>query len=247
MTEIIDEPGTLGDFLYGYSHGISCDGLIAQFNIAIRAIRELRRRRAFVDLNLEDQLLAAFEVRAERQGRRKQQPLPLFCSDLDLNEWLSTQRSYARAWHQCERGDWLLLIAISIEVDHKLVVRAGCDCARTALRYVPKGEDRPRIAIETAEAWCDGQAAIEQVLCAVDDANAVGSISDGAAYAASAAVHATRAASVVHAVRAASAASAAYSVDYFKALKQHADLVRSRIPWSVVRDEIRTKEHRRLP
>jgi hypothetical protein len=45
------------------------------------------------------------------------------------------------------------------------VVRAACDCARTALRYVPGGEDRPRLAIETAEAWCRGEAT-EQEVCA---------------------------------------------------------------------------------
>jgi hypothetical protein len=30
-----------------------------------------------------------------------------------------------------------------------------CDCAATALKYVPKGEDRPRLAIEAARKYAD--------------------------------------------------------------------------------------------
>jgi hypothetical protein len=30
-----------------------------------------------------------------------------------------------------------------------------CDCAETSLRYVPKGEDRPRFAIEAARRYAD--------------------------------------------------------------------------------------------
>lgn len=54
------------------------------------------------------------------------------------------------------------------KVDRHLVVRAACACARTALQHVPDGEDRPRIAIETAEAWCRGEATSEQVRVAAD-------------------------------------------------------------------------------
>jgi hypothetical protein len=32
-----------------------------------------------------------------------------------------------------------------------------------ALVHVPPGEERPRVAIETAEAWCRGEATIEEV------------------------------------------------------------------------------------
>jgi hypothetical protein len=49
------------------------------------------------------------------------------------------------------------LVAHKPGVDRSLVVLAACDCARTWLRHVPPGEDRPRLAIETAEAWCRGE------------------------------------------------------------------------------------------
>src|ERR1017187_81406 len=62
-------------------------------------------------------------------------------------------KSMREVWDSCDRGDWLLWLAGNIAIDRKLLVLAACDCARTALQYVPAGEYRPRIAIETAEAW----------------------------------------------------------------------------------------------
>ena len=59
-------------------------------------------------------------------------------------------RAGVRLWNACDRGDWLLWLAASAGVDRRLVVLAACDCARLALKHVPKGENRPRIAIETA-------------------------------------------------------------------------------------------------
>ena len=67
---------------------------------------------------------------------------------------------------KCERGDWLLWLAGHIGMDHKQIVRAACDCAWTALQYVPTGEERPRKCIETVRAWCDGRATLEEVRAA---------------------------------------------------------------------------------
>jgi len=60
-----------------------------------------------------------------------------------------------KAWETCKRGDWLLWIAGKLNVDRKLLVLVACVCARTALKYVPADEDRPRLAIEAAERWAD--------------------------------------------------------------------------------------------
>lgn len=38
-------------------------------------------------------------------------------------------------------------------------VRVACAAARSVLHHVPAGEDRPRVAIETVEKWCVGEAA----------------------------------------------------------------------------------------
>ncbi len=112
----------------------------------------------------------------------------------DARQWADDLRGIParKAWEACKRGDWLLWLAAKLNVDRKLVVLAACDCARTALQFVPAGEERPRIAIETAEAWTRGEATIEQVRAAAaaayadDDASAANvAYAAAAAYAAS--------------------------------------------------------------
>jgi hypothetical protein len=68
-----------------------------------------------------------------------------------------------KAWRECPRADWLLwLVKKNVGKPgwhtRKDVALAECDCAETVLKYVPKGEDRPRIAIETRRAWAVGEA-----------------------------------------------------------------------------------------
>lgn len=60
----------------------------------------------------------------------------------------------------------MLWLADRVEVDRRLIVRAACACARPGLKFIPKGELRPRIAIETAERWVRGNATIEEVRAA---------------------------------------------------------------------------------
>jgi len=75
--------------------------------------------------------------------------------------WLG-DRDSARMWAECERPDWLLWWAGQV-VSRQELVLAACDCAETALRYVPEGEDRPRLAIETARRWARGEATVKEV------------------------------------------------------------------------------------
>lgn len=125
-------------------------------------------------------------------------------------EWCQTQPDLATAWRVCKRGDWMLWLAGRRQVDRRTLVLAACDCAELALIHVLAGEDRPRIAIETARAWARGEATIEQVRAAAYAATrAAASAASAAAYAADAAARAA----------ASAAASAA-------ALSQCADIVR---------------------
>ena len=83
-------------------------------------------------------------------------------------EWASQYPTLQAAWEACERGDWMLwLLGKSCgntgSEKHKQVVLLACKCARLALKHVPRGEDRPRIAIETAERWTRGAATLEEV------------------------------------------------------------------------------------
>jgi len=132
----------------------------------------------------------------------------------DALEWLETLDTDdpAAAWQQCERGDWLLWVADRAGVDRTAVVAAACDCAELALVHVPAEEDGLRLAIETARAWCRGEATLEEVHAAADVAYVV-------AYAA-------------YAVAAVYASYAAYA--RADALRRCADLVRQRITAEMV-------------
>jgi len=94
---------------------------------------------------------------------------------LEAAEWCKTQRSFASAWKNCKRGDWMLWIlgrqaGKPESASRKRLVLCACALARTALKHVPAGEARPRLAIETAEKWARGEATIKQVRTAAWDA-----------------------------------------------------------------------------
>jgi len=141
---------------------------------------------------------------------------------LEAVKW-ARRKTPERAWEMCKRGDWLLWIAGRLGVDRKLFVLVACACARTSLKFVLKGEDRPRIAIETAEAWTRDEATIEQVQETTAAAHAAHAVHAAhAGYAASSPVYAANAAFAAHAV----------------GQKQMADIVRGIIPFSVIRKAV---------
>jgi hypothetical protein len=192
--------------------------------------------------------------------------LKRLCACREAVKWYDRQDSY-RAWRSCKRGDWLLWIAAKLKINSKLIVLASCDCAELSLKFVPDGENRPRKAIETARAWCDGNATLAQVrvaaaaaayAAAADAAAAAAYAAAAAAYAAADAAYADAAAAYAAADAAASVADAAASVAYAAAtanayaayatdadtttkqkwLAKCAVLVRKRIPWPIVRDKL---------
>ena len=167
----------------------------------------------------------------------------------DARKW-ARQRTLAEAWSECPRGDWLLWLAGRLGIDRRVLVAATCAVVRPALRYVPAGEDRPRLAIEAAEAGARGEEGVtlERVRWAAADAydaaadayDAAAYATEAAAYAAYAAAYATEAAAYA-ADAAAEAASdddaddagpdAAAGTDARVAsLAASADLVRQHIP-----------------
>ena len=158
-------------------------------------------------------------------------------------EW-AKGKTLMEAWSTCERGDWMLWYAAKINIDRKLLVKAACACVRLSLRFVPSGEERPRIAIETAEASAEGKASIEDVKHAAYAAYAVDAAAYAAAYAAGAAADAAYAAyaaayaadniaantAAYAAYAAAYAAGAADAAAYTTTLRVCAETVRSIIP-----------------
>ena len=143
------------------------------------------------------------------------QPLLAFARDhnacREARSWLTTQTDPHVAWETCERPDWMIWFARRRSVERKVLVRIACDCARTALRFVPEGEDRPRLAIETAERWTRNEATIDEVRAAAYAADVA---ADAAADAADAAY-----AAAADAAADAAAAAAAYVAAYVKDIK----------------------------
>jgi len=172
---------------------------------------------------------------------------------LDWLATLSASATLADAWEACDRGDWLLSIAVTAGIERCRIVEAACDCAETALVHVPPGEARPARAIASARAWARGEgtaAAADRAAAASADAAAASVVnSNAAAYAAARAACAAAYAAAYAAARAdvyaanayAAARAAAYADAYAandyaadavaaaSALAQHASLVRGRI------------------
>jgi hypothetical protein len=141
------------------------------------------------------------------------------------------------AWHECQRGDWLLWIAARLEIDRKLLVLAACDCAEPALVFVPDGEERPAKAIAAARAWAAGEANAFNAAKDFADGTAVADSVD-AVIAAAAALYASQA--VFRPLFACYAISSVADVSdpwgYLRAesLAHSATLVRDRIPFGVI-------------
>ncbi len=144
-------------------------------------------------------------------------------------EWVG-RRGIKTAWRDCKRGDWMLWLAGRLDIDRKLLVLAACDCAETALQYVPEGEGRPAKAIQTARNWCNGTASIDDVRAARRAAAA--SAAATAATAAYAAAYAAATATAAYAAAAAAYADAAAARK--QSLTTSADLVRKRIPIEII-------------
>jgi hypothetical protein len=95
----------------------------------------------------------------------------------EAREW-ADGKTAQEAWDTCDRADWLLWWVARAKPDAKRdIVRVACKIARLVLKYVPQGEERPRLAIEAAERWADDPT--EANLIAVRQAHAA-----AAAYAA---------------------------------------------------------------
>ena len=81
-------------------------------------------------------------------------------------EWAKNYDSFASAWKECERGDWMLWLCEKKEgkpgwPSQKEIVLVGCDCAELALPIYEKeypNDSRVRDCIETTRRWAKGKA-----------------------------------------------------------------------------------------
>ena len=154
----------------------------------------------------------------------------------DALAWARTQPSAAVAWRDCTRGDWMLWLVGQLSgppesASRKALVLAACACARLALPHVPASEERPRIAIETAEQWARGENGV--MLDNVKRGAAYAAYAAAcAAYAAYAADAAAYAADVAYAAAHAAYVGGGIGDDYTRkrTLSQVADIIRKHYP-----------------
>ena len=170
------------------------------------------------------------------------------CSD--AVEWLraAAHPDLASAWAACQRGDWMLWLAARLSGPpwsdaRRPLVLAACACAREALPAFTAcypADLRPRHALDTAAAWCRGDATQDEVLAA-QRAAAYVAASAASAFAADAAAAAAGIAYAAAAANTAAAAAAdaayaayAYTAARSVALARSADIVRQHLPCPVL-------------
>jgi len=154
----------------------------------------------------------------------------------DAVKWAKDFDTPDAAWRACRRGDWMLWLAGTMagkpgSKRRKTLVLAACGCARLVRKHILKREDRPRLAIETAERWTRGEATLLEVRKAADAATYT--VAHAAAYAAADAAYSTY--SAAHAAAAAAhysahAATIAADAARFDTLARCADIVRRFYP-----------------
>jgi hypothetical protein len=79
-------------------------------------------------------------------------------------EWATTQPSAEVAWQNCQRGDWLIWLAVRVLTEpeqRKLALLTVVEIAETAQR--PGRDHEARACAETVRAYLRGEATIEQV------------------------------------------------------------------------------------
>lgn len=138
-------------------------------------------------------------------------------------------KSLAKAWAACERGDWMLWILCKMQnekgwADTRLIVRLAAMCARRALIHIPKGEDRPRLAVEATIAWCDDPSEKNRQAANSAAYAAYAANSYASAYAAISAAYAS-----AYAANAAANASVVASANAAVERKAQADMIREYI------------------
>jgi len=91
--------------------------------------------------------------------------------DRPLVQWVRSRpkASFYDLWDETIDPVWLPHLAKAGGATKKQLVFAHCAVARLCLHLVPEGEERPRIAIETAEAWTRGKTTYKKVVMAKKD------------------------------------------------------------------------------
>ena len=97
-------------------------------------------------------------------------------------EFYKEHKDFKEAWNSCPRGDWMLWVAYRLKIDKKLLLLTSVKCART-VQHLMK-DKRSTDALDVFEAYCNGNATIEEYNKAADAAAAAYAAAAAGAYAA---------------------------------------------------------------
>lgn len=103
-------------------------------------------------------------LRAAREANREDDPQRLVVPE--YVDWRAVTNAALRRWWDTSENAGDMLAYATTRLSRQALVLLAAACARTALRYVPAGEERPRLAIETAEAWARGEATRDEARAA---------------------------------------------------------------------------------
>jgi hypothetical protein len=150
--------------------------------------------------------------------------------DDEGRQWAATYgEDVAGAWRGCPRGDWLLALAVGLQVAHSAIALAARDCA--ALAPVPPSESARRTvadALETIDLWARSEAtAADCHAAAVSAANTATPAGFAASYAC------FTVSAVDYAPMVTSWLDLVVDADRAAILARSADAVRARIPESL--------------
>ena len=81
-----------------------------------------------------------------------------------------SEEDFYSLWNDIINPHWLQNLAVAGGVSNRQFSLTTCAIARLCLPLIPENEVRPRIAVETAEAWARGEATKEQVVRAEEAA-----------------------------------------------------------------------------
>ncbi len=80
-----------------------------------------------------------------------------------------------KLWEDCPRGDWLVWLAGILELDHALVALAAADCAEFSLSLLPMENHEERLGplLQLVHRWAEGNADAEDCELAAKDVLAI--------------------------------------------------------------------------
>jgi len=96
-------------------------------------------------------------------------------------EFALNHKTMSEVWNNCRRVDWLFWILEKHKpLEKTQAVTLAIAFAEMSLKYVPEGENRPRLAIDTAKAWLENPNEENRAADAAADAAAAAYSADAA-------------------------------------------------------------------